>query len=256
MSEKATVTDIYDEGAKPDTRFIGAQGFAMVIDVDGQRTLFGTGRRGRYLAHNLSQADLTADVFDRLAVSHGHLDHCGGFRELIAERTPTAPKLPVYAPVSAWDRKGHIRVDGLYGGTDEAGRYERHDVYDWTDLSEHLALSPALPFDGGAECVMVIRGATGPVVICGCAHPGLQKIVDVVKARYSVPPQTFIGGLHIGKKNDKRADECAQVFESCGCKRLYLNHCTAVEGTNRMRVTLGLHGVKDFYAGMTLSFDL
>ncbi len=257
MNATAKITDLYDEGALPDTRYIGAEGFAVIVEADGQRTLFGLGKRGRYLSHNLGEMEVKADSIDRLAVSHGHLAHCGGFRELLTERSPEAPKLPVYAPASAWGHKGIIYPVGLYAPPELSGRYERKELSTgWTELSEHLALSPPLPFDGGEECVLVLRTETGPAVICGCAHPGVQKIIDTVKAQYGLPPQAFIGGLHIGKKNDARADECAQALEGCGCRQLYLNHCTAVEGTGRMRVTLGIDGVKDFYVGMSLTFKL
>ena len=48
----------------------------------------------------------------------------------------------------------------------------------------------------------------------------------------------------------------AGYLKDLGIKRLYLNHCTNERGIDRMRVTLGIDGVKDFFGGQTLEFDL
>jgi len=249
----AKVTALYNEGALPDTRYIGAEGLAIIVDVDGERTLFDLGRRGRYLEHNMSQMGVKADDFTRVVISHGHLDHCGGLKSFLDARTRP---VPIYAPASAWGHKGLLHPIGLYAPVELADRAERHDVDSWTKLSAHLLVSPPLAFEGGEECFLLIQAATGPVIICGCAHPGVQKFIDEAKARCGVGPQAFVGGLHIGKKHDKLADEYAHAFDDAGVRRLYLNHCTAVEGMGRIRFNLGADGADDFYVGQTVEFEV
>ena len=67
--KKAKVLSVYDEGALEDTPFIGATGFSVLVEVDGQRTLFDTGMRGRYLIHNLDYLDVKPDMIDRVVIS-------------------------------------------------------------------------------------------------------------------------------------------------------------------------------------------
>ena len=73
--DEAKITVLYDEGAMEGTTYIGAVGFSLLIDVDGERTMFGTGRRERYLADNLYTAEIEADSIDRVVVSHQHVDY-------------------------------------------------------------------------------------------------------------------------------------------------------------------------------------
>ena len=102
----------------------------------------------------------------------------------------------------------------------------------------------------------MISSSSGPLLISGCCHPGLDHVFEAVKAKFGRYPTALIGGLHILKKQDKLADLYAQYLKDVDCRRLYLNHCTGVNGINRMRVTLGLKGINDFYAGQSIEFNL
>ena len=66
---KASVRCVYNEGSQPGTPYIGAKGFSLLIEVDGERTLFGTGLRGRYLIHNTDHLEIDADSIDRIVIS-------------------------------------------------------------------------------------------------------------------------------------------------------------------------------------------
>ena len=81
--KKAKVLSVYDEGALEDTPFIGATGFSVLVEVDGQRTLFDTGMRGRYLIHNLDYLDVKPDMIDRVVISHNHKGNMGGFSSIV-----------------------------------------------------------------------------------------------------------------------------------------------------------------------------
>ena len=253
--EEAKITCIYDEGALEGTPYIGAKGFSVLVEVDSEKTLFGVGRRPRYFSANLYESETDPESINRAVVSHRHLDHWGGLPGLLRSRE--AP-LDVYAPASAWGTKTMLGATGIFLSADHDGQYVKKDVTDWVQLSEHLFISPPMNFHEGKgeEIFVVLIEKNGPVLISGCCHCGLDHAFEMIKGRFGEYPNAVIGGLHIGEKKDKLADVYAEYLKNNGCRHLYLNHCTGVFGIGRLRVTLGLHGVNDFYAGQSVTFRI
>lgn len=251
--DEAKITCIYDEGAMESTLFIGAKGFSVLIEADGEKTLFGVGRRPRYFTANLYESETDPESISRVVVSHRHIDHWGGLPGLLRSRKTS---LEIYAPASAWGTKTVLGATGIYLSADHDAQYVKKDVSDWVQLSEHLFVSRPMKFHQGEgeEVFMVLKGKNGPALISGCCHCGLDHAFEMVKDRFGEYPNAVIGGLHIGEKKDKLADIYAEYLKNIGCKHLYLNHCTGVFGIGRLRVTLGLHDVNDFYVGQTVSF--
>ena len=250
---QAKILCVYDEGAAVDTPLIGAQGLALLVDVDGQRTLFDTGMRPRYLAHNLDYLDIDPASIDVVAVSHGHRDHAGGLAGLL-ERIEGP--VDVYAPESARGRKGLMRGSGLYVPAELAGKMVFKPVDDWLQLSDNLFMSPPLGGNGDEECFLILKTKKGPVVLSGCSHCGVQTVIGLVRDRFGSAPKAYIGGIHIEKKEKAKAQEASEAFQSSGCSDLHLNHCTSRDAITEMRVKLGLHGVENFYVGNTLEYEV
>ena len=120
--EEAKISVIYDEGAIEGTTYIGARGFSLLVEADGERTLFGVGRRPRYLTNNLYVADIDPDSVDRVVVSHGHADHWGAISGLLKERESP---VKVYAPASAWGDKRMFGATGMFVPTDMEDKVEK-----------------------------------------------------------------------------------------------------------------------------------
>lgn len=251
--DEAKITCIYDEGALEGTSFIGARGFSVLIEADGEMTLFGLGRRSRYLNNNLFEAGVDPLALSRAVVSHGHIDHWGGLPAVLRSReTP----LDIFAPLSAWGKKRIGGYTGMVVSDDYSERYVRRDVGGWVQLSEHLFITPPQQFHKSQEdeIFMVLVSKNGPVLISGCCHCGLDHIFETVRDKFGGYPVAVLGGLHIGEKKDKLADIYADYLKTMGCRHLYLNHCTGVYGIGRLRVTLGLNGVNDFYVGQSVTY--
>lgn len=251
--EDAKITCIYDEGALEGTSFIGARGFSVLIETDGEKTLFGLGRRARYLSNNLFEAGVDPETVARVVISHGHIDHWGALPAVFRGRESP---IDVYAPVSAWGEKKLLGSTGISVAEEDAGKFIRQDVCGWTQLSEHLFVSAPLGFykGEGEEVFVVLKSKNGPVLISGCCHCGLDHVFEAVREKFGAYPVAVIGGLHIGEKKDKLADVYADYLKTIGCRHLYLNHCTGVYGIGRLRVTLGLNGVNDFYVGQSVTY--
>ena len=104
--------------------------------------------------------------------------------------------------------------------------------------------------------ILVIRAAKGPVVISSRCLSGMKSIFEAVEDRFNRMPVAYIGGLDIGKKNDALCDAVAGYLREVGCRDLRFNGCVKPIGINRIRVTLGLEGVSNFYVGESAEYSL
>ncbi len=250
---KASVLCVYNEGSQPNTSYIGAKGFSVMVEVDGERTMFGTGLRGRYLVHNMEHLRLDADSISRVVISHGHADHSGGINALLDARK--AP-LPVYAPADAWGGKGMFSKDGISLTGNAAPKAERKDLTGWTQLSKHLFLTPPMEAGGVSETFMVLAGGNRPVLISGCCHCGPDSVLGKVREKFGSYPRAIIGGLHLEKLPKETSYAVAETLRNAECQELNLNHCTGPKGALRLREKLSLEGVKEYNVGDKLEYEL
>ncbi|MDR3206528.1 MAG: MBL fold metallo-hydrolase [Candidatus Methanoplasma sp.] len=242
-----TVRCVYDEGAAIGTSFIGAKGFSLLIEADGKRVLFDAGKRGRYLLHNLGLMGVDADSIDAVVISCGHADHTGGLRALLKERTVP---LNIYAPASAAGVKTIFGSKGLYIPEEYSEKAIVSPTGDWTEISDRMHMSP--PFGKEGESFLVIDASGGPAVLSARSGFGVGKAVSATEEKFGRAPAAYVGGVLMRRNDDSGADAAAAVFSASGCRDLHLNHCTGQFGITRLRVNLGLAGVKDFYVGESI----
>ena len=163
------VTIIYDNRSlREDLR--ADWGFSALIEAKGRRILFDTGARGDVLLGNMRVLGLDPKSIEEVFISHPHADHMGGLSDLLRIKT-----VRVVVPYSSPVPEG---VEVLRVAEPE----EIHPgIYSTGELS-------------GIEQSMVVDSGSGMVVVSGCAHPGVGKILEVA-SRFGVV-KGLIGGLH------------------------------------------------------------
>ena len=145
-------------------------GFSALIEARGKRILFDTGARGDILLGNMKALGLDPRSIEEVFISHPHADHMGGLSDFL-KINPVRVVVPRSSPAP-----GSVEVLRV------AKPEEIHPgIYSTGELS-------------GIEQSMAIDSGTGLVVISGCAHPGVGRILDTV-ARFG-KVKGLIGGLH------------------------------------------------------------
>lgn len=245
----ARVLSVYDEGAIENTPYIGAKGFAVLVEVDGQRTLFDVGMRGRYLLHNLDFLEIKPETIDRVVISHNHRPNIGALSKLIESRTE---------PLDIFVNTSFQSVKRMFGrpffSEEIAPKANIHVMEGNTKFSDHLM--SVGPFGDLQEFSLVLDSLNGPVVISSCYHCGVRPVLTEVYSVTGKEPCHLIGGLHIMRARQKNVDPTAEVIKDFGSPHMTMGHCADEGAKTYLRVRFNIKGVDDFYVGTSVDLKV
>jgi 7,8-dihydropterin-6-yl-methyl-4-(beta-D-ribofuranosyl)aminobenzene 5'-phosphate synthase len=222
-------------------------GFAALVEHDGKRILFDTGNNAGIFAANAAAAGVDLRTLDLVVVSHRHLDHTAGLSHVLALN----PKVPVYVPKEPFGMFGS-RVPGSMLRRDESlearERYFNGELVDailagsiWpegnfipledtTEIAPNvfvIALVSDLPGTRELrELSLAIRTSRGLVLVVGCSHPGIERIVEAAAA---IEPHVHLvfGGFHMPSAPDDHVRRVASVLhDRWKIDALAPGHCT------------------------------
>jgi 7,8-dihydropterin-6-yl-methyl-4-(beta-D-ribofuranosyl)aminobenzene 5'-phosphate synthase len=176
---------------------MGGPGVSYSIQADDVRLLFDLGLSGSnappsLLQHNMSALGVDLDAVDAVVISHRHYDHVGGFKAQLAHSfvLPTEHlekgDVPVYVPEPLQHPTANVCVvDGarlIASGVASLGPISRAlFVLGWTP----------------EQALAVNLAGKGIVLIVGCGHQGVQRIVERAEALFDEPLYGLVGGLHL-----------------------------------------------------------
>ena len=213
---KAQITILYDAFGRP-SDMEKDWGFAALIEYGGKRILFDTGDNPEILARNAKARAADLSNLDFVVLSHRHGDHMGGMDHLLSAN----PKVKIYAPNENFGVYGfslpgtfYRRDESLppeqryYGGTPPQvlkfgsawprANFELIEKTSGIAPGIHLI---ALVSDKPTtlelrELSLAIDTPDGIVLVVGCSHPGIDKIVEAATA---INPHVHLiaGGFHL-----------------------------------------------------------
>ncbi len=145
-------------------------------------------------------------------LSHAHCDHMGGLIGLLKE----APQAKVYLGRSFPQNIKDAVVRFGLELVEVAGPQElREGLYSTGELQGLIA-----------EQSLVLRTRIGLVLITGCAHPGIIKIVRTARDQLGEPVRMVLGGLHLGELPAPEITRVIAELKSSGVKKVAPCHCS------------------------------
>ena len=175
-------------------------GFACLVE-NNEKVLFDTGASKEVLAYNAEKLGVKPESISKLVISHDHWDHTGGLGWALQNR-----KLKVYI-LEAFSPQLKQKLSG----------FEVIEVRELTEISKGIYSSgPIERADKYKlyEQALLLKTANGIVVVTGCAHPGLERIIE--KAKQLGKVRAVIGGFHGFDK----------LEALCGIELIVPCHCT------------------------------
>jgi 7,8-dihydropterin-6-yl-methyl-4-(beta-D-ribofuranosyl)aminobenzene 5'-phosphate synthase len=175
---------------------------------------------------------------DVVVLSHVHGDHTGGLTGFLKEN----PAVCVYLPEALPGRfKDAVR---RYGATvvEVNGPQEIcTGVYTTGVLGRRVK-----------EQALTVRTGRGTVVLTGCAHPGIAKIVEKVGHLQEENTFLVIGGFHLEWATRRKVEKIIGVFRDRGVRYVAPAHCSSDKARQLFREHYGERYL-DVGAGKTLA---
>jgi 7,8-dihydropterin-6-yl-methyl-4-(beta-D-ribofuranosyl)aminobenzene 5'-phosphate synthase len=186
-------------------------GFAALIEYRGEILLFDTGGNGQILMRNLTILEIDPARVRHVMISHAHSDHTGGLNAFLE----AASKPPVFL-LSAFGTSFLQSVKN---------RTEVVEAEPGMHVAENILTTGNV---GGSipEQSLVIRTGKGLVVITGCAHPGIVRIVEKAVALTGDPVYLVLGGFHLRDMSDAQIAAILGDFRRLGVQKAAPSHCT------------------------------
>lgn len=186
-------------------------GFACVVETGDKKILFDTGSEGDLLLENLQKLNIPPTEIDFVVLSHDHWDHTGGLKGFLRENS----KLTVYLPKSfSKGFKNDLRDKGVSVVEVDKALKICDGIHTTGELSGVIK-----------EQSLVCESGRGLVVITGCAHPGIVRIVKEAR-KLSEDIHLIMGGFHLHSESDSVLVNIIEEFMRLGVNKVCPSHCT------------------------------
>ena len=174
------ITIVYDNEADPGLR--SGWGFSCLVETE-EKILFDTGPTGEELIFNMDRLGIEAQSISKVVISHNHWDHAGGL-------------------------EAFVKMNG------------RAQVFEPDSCSELTQISPGVHSTGAlgtsvVEQSLVVSTDKESIVVTGCAHPGLEIILEQSSRLGKI--YGAVGGFH-GFSN-LEALKGIQLIAPCHCTK-------------------------------------
>ena len=222
-----TITVVYDNNPYKEG-LETAWGFGCVITGAEKTILFDTGGDGSILLNNMEKLAIDPNSIDTVVLSHIHPDHTGGLNSFLEKNSDVTVYLPKSFPKKF---KDNVKSYGSKIVEVEQSLKICENVYSTGQLGKLIPVAEL------KEQSLVIRTEAGLVVITGCAHPGIVKIVNTAKESLKddillpapVAPaqvtqtQVVIGGFHLEWATKGKIEKIISAFKKSNVR--YVGPC-------------------------------
>jgi 7,8-dihydropterin-6-yl-methyl-4-(beta-D-ribofuranosyl)aminobenzene 5'-phosphate synthase len=267
LTSPARITVLYDAFGKP-SAMKKDWGYAALIEYQGKRILFDTGNDAGVLEQNAKASGVDLSRLDFVVMSHRHGDHMGGMSYLLRVN----PKVAIYAPKEGFGIYGADLPSSFYrkdealppeqryfdGAPPEVMRFgSAWPSAHFTLIAQDTEIAPgihliALVSDKPGtlelrELSLAIETPAGMVLVVGCAHPGIDRIVAAA-ARIDNRILLVAGGLHLVVAQDPEIERIVRALhDTYQVGFIAPGHCT---GEATFKALLRAFGERNIYAGL------
>ncbi|NIM94902.1 MAG: MBL fold metallo-hydrolase [Anaerolineales bacterium] len=205
-----TITVLFDN-IHSDPSLQTSWGFAALVESDDHTLLFDTGEDGVILLNNMGELGVDPDAIETILLSHIHGDHTNGLYPLLE----TGIQPTIYIPHSfpaAFTRGMNPDLTVIEA---EPGLLIHECFYTTGEIDFEMP-----------EQALIVDTPQGLVVITGCAHPGIVRIIEHALELIGGHVYLVMGGFHLGNKSTSALEDIIADFRRLGVQKVAPSHCT------------------------------
>jgi 7,8-dihydropterin-6-yl-methyl-4-(beta-D-ribofuranosyl)aminobenzene 5'-phosphate synthase len=270
---KAQITVVYDAFGQ-NSAMQKDWGYAALVEYGGKRILFDTGNNPDILFQNAKAKNIDLSKLDFVVMSHRHGDHMGGLAYILKVN----PKVTIYAPKEGFGVYGADLPSGFYrkdpslpleqryynGAPPEVMRFgaawpgANFQLVDKNiEIAPNIHLITLVSDKPGTlelrELSLAFNTPDGMVIVVGCSHPGIDKIVQsagVINARIHF----IVGGFHLVAASDPDIEKIVTALhDRFKVEYVAPGHCTGEPAFTALKKAFGDHYL---YAGLGTTLTL
>lgn len=249
QEQPARVTILYDAFGKPSALKRG-WGYSTLVEYGGKRILFDTGGNLDDFTFNANALNADLARLDFVVLSHRHGDHTSGLHQVLKVN----PAVRIYTPAEGgnFDTPMPLALVSLIKRQVTSAPEDMH-YFDghvperlaagtpWPDATFTQIRTPTEVVPGfwlfpvqsdtpGTremnEVSMAIKTPRGLVIMVGCSHAGIGRIMDAASKIDSRIVSVF-GGFHLVDSSDAEVTRIAETFhDTWKLERIAAGHCT------------------------------
>jgi 7,8-dihydropterin-6-yl-methyl-4-(beta-D-ribofuranosyl)aminobenzene 5'-phosphate synthase len=257
------IISVVDDRGQPDVNLEPEHGASFLIEADGRKVLFDTGKSGSVLMQNLAILEIVPEEIEAVVVSHAHDDHTGGLTEFL-DRVPgirlyahpdlfrkryrksdTGPRLVGPAMNrKALAHRAELKLNGqpvevipgvwTTGEIQPRSRPEGRSPYHVVRQASGWIADPY-----GDDLSVVLKTKEGLVLICGCCHAGLLNTLACVRSAFGADPVAVVGGTHLVHIDVPTMEQVVEELKDYGPPRLWVGHCTGDRAFLALKAAFG-----------------
>lgn len=261
------VTILYDAFGKS-AAMTKAWGFSALVEYEGKRILFDTGGSAETFEHNVKALGADLSKLDFVVLSHRHSDHISGLNWLLSIN----PTVKIYTPADPWGPFGWSAPNSFYRKDESLPANMRYfdgkppqmlaastpwpqanfvRVDSTTEIAPGVFLVPTISQVTGTlelrEISMAIRGPQGLIIVDGCSHAGVEKILEAA-TKIDSHVRVLFGGLHLVSASDGDIQKISTALhDQWKVDYVAIGHCTGEPTFASLQKTFGDHYL---YAGV------
>jgi len=223
-ARQIVITIVYDNNPL-EKRMETAWGFACVVEGLSETILFDTGGKGELLLANMAKAGFEPEQVHSVVLSHNHSDHTGGLLDFLKAN----PKAKVFVPKAF---AASFKQEVSQAGAELVETEGPAKVCDgaWTTgvLKQPLV-----------EQGLCLETSAGPVVVTGCAHPGIAQMARAATNRAKKPVHAVLGGFHMSRASADQVDTVIERLKELGVQQVAPTHCSGDNTREAMKEAYG-----------------
>ncbi len=207
-----TLIVVVDNEPDPKGLLESSWGLSILVETNNGYVLFDTGPSPSILEHNLKILGVNPKRIVAVVISHLHGDHTGGLPYILE----VDPGIPVYVP----GKDSHLIASEIRrcGGRPVP-------LYNITRIMKGVYVLGELYGPPWEEALVVISDK-GPILLVGCSHPGIVRIVREEIEFFGQPPLLLIGGFHLIGCTYGECERIAEELVELGVGKIAPIHCS------------------------------